>query len=113
MALQKAPLAGSGIGFCASVSGAVDSAHGSEAQGSAGLAAYKTQARASVMGEKCRLPLVYGCAPTLNPLRTLPWKAQARASVMGKKCCPLLVYGCALIEQFKPAFSNACGEWRA
>ena len=57
---QKAPLAGSGIGFCASVSGAVDSAHGSEAQGSAGLAAYKTQARASVMGEKCRLPLVYG-----------------------------------------------------
>lgn len=59
---QKAPLAGSGIGFCASVSGAVDSAHGSEAQGSAGLAAYKTQARASVMGEKCRLPLVYGCA---------------------------------------------------
>ena len=64
---QKAPLAGSGIGFCASVSGAVDSAHGSEAQGSAGLAAYKTQARASVMGEKCRLPLVYGCALTLNP----------------------------------------------
>lgn len=65
--LQKAPLVGSGIGFCASVSGAVDSAHGSEAQGSAGLAAYKTQARASVMGEKCRLPLVYGCALDQTP----------------------------------------------
>ncbi len=44
------------------MSGAVDSAHGADAQGSAGLAAYKTQPRTSVMGEKCRLPLVYGCA---------------------------------------------------
>ncbi len=70
---QKAPLAGSGIGFCASVSGAVDSAHGAEAKGSAGLAAYKTQARSSVIGERCRLPLVYGC-------ETLPLVANPRSA---------------------------------
>jgi hypothetical protein len=65
--MQAAPLQGSGFGFCAraagNVTGAVDAALPPSAGGVASLATFRAAARFTLRNEKCRLPVVYGCAP--------------------------------------------------
>ena len=62
--LQVQPLVGSGFGYCSSASGnatgAVDAALPPTAGGLASLSQYNVVPRTTVIGERCRLPVVYG-----------------------------------------------------
>ena len=62
--MQEAPLAGSGFGYCSQAAsnktGDVDAALPPTAGGEASLSQYNVLPRYTVIGEKCRLPVVYG-----------------------------------------------------